>query len=86
MIPKGQIIHWRQYAPWLEDNQVEQDLIISRAEFEQNLHRKRRNKGFRTDVDSLLSPEIDWSFDDAMDAVLSEFIPKFPGDPWEGGD
>lgn len=49
MIPIGQIIHWRQYAPWLEDNQVEQDLIISRAEFEQNLHRKRRNKAFRTD-------------------------------------
>ena len=70
----------------MEDNQVEQDLILPRAEFEQNLHRKRRNKGFRTDVDSLLSPETAWSFDDAMDAVLSEFIPEVPGDPWEGSE
>src|ERR1700722_2645359 len=31
MIPKNFIIEWRQYAPWIFDEQVEQDLIISRA-------------------------------------------------------
>lgn len=31
MIPKNFIIEWRQYAPWISDAQVEQDLIISRA-------------------------------------------------------
>ncbi len=31
MIPKADIIAWRQFAPWVTDAQVEQDLIISRA-------------------------------------------------------
>lgn len=62
------------------------DNSISRAEFEQNLHDKRRNKGFRSDVGSLLAPDVDWAFDDAMEVVLSEFIAEFPGNPWDGGE
>jgi len=31
MIPKADIVAWRQIAPWVSDAQVEQDLIISRA-------------------------------------------------------
>jgi len=31
MIPLAQIIQWRQTAPWADDMQVEQDLILSRA-------------------------------------------------------
>jgi predicted nucleotidyltransferase component of viral defense system len=31
MIPKAYIDEWRQYAPWQDDYQVEQDLIICRA-------------------------------------------------------
>jgi predicted nucleotidyltransferase component of viral defense system len=31
MIPRAYISEWRQYAPWPEDYQVEQDLIISKA-------------------------------------------------------
>jgi len=31
MIPKADIVAWRQLAPWVSDAQVEQDLIISRA-------------------------------------------------------
>src|SRR5436189_506114 len=31
MIPEYCITEWRQKAPWSEDYQVEQDLIISRA-------------------------------------------------------
>ncbi len=31
MVPRNLIIEWRQYAPWVSDAQVEQDLIISRA-------------------------------------------------------
>lgn len=30
MIPIAHIIHWRQFAPWSDDLQVEQDLILSR--------------------------------------------------------
>ena len=31
MMPKNFIIEWRQHAPWISDEQVEQDLIISRV-------------------------------------------------------
>src|SRR3990167_3136926 len=31
MIPSKHIIHWRQYAPWVFQSQVEQDLVLSRA-------------------------------------------------------
>ena len=31
MIPKADIVAWRQFTPWVNDAQVEQDLIISRA-------------------------------------------------------
>jgi predicted nucleotidyltransferase component of viral defense system len=31
VIPKADIVAWRQFAPWVTDAQVEQDLIISRA-------------------------------------------------------
>lgn len=31
MIPIKQIIQWRQYAPWVFQSQVEQDLVLSRA-------------------------------------------------------
>jgi predicted nucleotidyltransferase component of viral defense system len=31
VIPRDYILEWRQHAPWPEDSQVEQDLVISRA-------------------------------------------------------
>lgn len=31
MIPKANITEWRAYAPWASDEQVEQDLILSRV-------------------------------------------------------
>lgn len=31
MIPKDYITAWRAHAPWRQDAQVEQDLVISRA-------------------------------------------------------
>lgn len=31
MIPEAFITHWRNVAPWPQDSQVEQDLILSRA-------------------------------------------------------
>jgi predicted nucleotidyltransferase component of viral defense system len=31
MISTANIMQWRKYAPWVDDTQVEQDLILSRA-------------------------------------------------------
>ena len=30
MIPKAHLVHWQRYAPWIEEIQIEQDLILSR--------------------------------------------------------
>lgn len=57
---------------------------VSRAEFERNLEEKRADDGFRTDIDPLLASRIDWSFDVALDAVLENYIARFPGEAWKG--
>jgi hypothetical protein len=31
MIPKADIVAWREHKPWIDDVQVEQDLLISRS-------------------------------------------------------
>ncbi len=31
MIPRDYVTEWRAHAPWVDDAQVEQDLVISRA-------------------------------------------------------
>lgn len=31
MIPQAMITEWREHAPWVEDNQVEQDLVLCRV-------------------------------------------------------
>lgn len=31
MIPKAMIAEWREFAPWVEDEQVEQDLVLSQV-------------------------------------------------------
>jgi len=31
MIPKASILEWQNVAPWQTDEQIEQDLIISRV-------------------------------------------------------
>jgi hypothetical protein len=45
MIPKADILAWRQAAPWVSDAQVEQDLIISRVLVRDGNHGKDRRYG-----------------------------------------
>lgn len=67
-----------------------QDLQVSRAEFEKNLHAKRKDRRFAADVFPLLASETDDGaatlFDPkaAFDRVLSELIALLPGAPWKG--
>lgn len=56
----------------------------SRAQFEENLHRKGSDPDFRADVPPLLRSEIDWDFDQAMSAVRERIVARLPGDPWAG--
>lgn len=34
MLPRAEIIAWRSEAPWASDDDVEQDLVITRAIFD----------------------------------------------------
>lgn len=43
MIPRGFIQHWRQQVPWIQDAQVEQDLVLSRALAEIFAHAQLRD-------------------------------------------
>jgi len=59
---------------------------VTRAQFEENLARKRRQPDFRDDMAPLLRPGFPWAFDVAMDSVLADLVAHLPGDPWKGED
>jgi predicted nucleotidyltransferase component of viral defense system len=56
---------------------------MTRAQFEANLHGKRSHPSFRTDVEPLLRPDINWNLDAAMDTVLEKLIARLPGEAWK---
>ena len=62
----------------------EEGQAVTRAQFEENLARKRVLHAFREDIIPLLRPGIDLDFEAAMDIVLGRIISKLPGDPWRG--
>ena len=57
---------------------------VSRAEFEQNLHGKSEDPGFRQDIVPLLRTDISWDFDEAMQDVLDLIVAKLDGESWKG--
>lgn len=59
---------------------------ITRAELELNLHEKLSDPMFVSDVGPLISPDVAWSIEDAVDYVTQEILPLLPGEPWRGGD
>jgi predicted nucleotidyltransferase component of viral defense system len=65
---------------------TEEGHSITRAQFEANLARKRKQPDFRDDVGPLLRPGFSWNFEAAMDAVLDNIVARLPGDPWKGDD
>lgn len=84
MIPFDYITEWRAEAPWTTEAQVEQDLILSRAELEMNLYEKLSDGTFLSDVTPLVAPDVAWSIEDAVGYVRREILPLLPGEPWKG--
>ena len=94
MIPRDYITEWRAAAPWVQDFQVEQDLVISRALVEIFSHsRLRGDLAFRgaTALYKLhLTPAARYSED--IDLVQTRAGPAGPMmdalravlDPWLG--
>lgn len=58
--------------------------MVTRAQFEANLHQKSNDADFRADMEALLSPEVSWHFDDALDKVRQQLIQRLPGEAWRG--
>ena len=94
MIPRDYITEWRAHAPWVQDFQVEQDLVISRArdghrvtraQFEKNIAGKLSDPEFAADIGPLLAAGFDWNIKTAAPIVLSRLIERLPGAPWKGG-
>ena len=61
-----------------------QELKVSRAELEANLHAKCKDSSFTEDVAPLIAPGAAWDADDAARYVLTELTPRVPGNPWKG--
>lgn len=64
---------------------IEHDgMRVSRAEFEENLHRKLADREFAADIAPLLASDVKWDCMAAGEYVLDTFVSLLPGDAWKG--
>lgn len=62
----------------------EEDLAVSRAEYEENLNSKLRNRSFLEDIEPLLPTGVSYDVAQAAALVGQRLIVKLPGEPWKG--
>ncbi len=60
MIPRDYITEWRAHAPWVQDFQVEQDLVISRALIRNVLYYSNAKKQCKIIQGNLNGKNIKW--------------------------
>ncbi len=58
--------------------------VVTRAQFEANLHEKASDADFRQDMLPLIRSGIKWDFEEAMDLVQQQLIDLLPGEHWKG--
>lgn len=56
----------------------------TRAQFEQNLHAKLRDRQFNADITPLLASNVQWEIGAAAEIVQAELLALLPGEPWQG--
>ena len=86
MIPRDYVTAWRATAPWVEDAQVEQDLVISRALVEMFSHPLlARSLAFRGGT-ALYKMYLgrEWDAIVAARVVTEMLLPRLPGQAWQG--
>lgn len=85
MIPRDYITEWRDQAPWVDDAQVEQDLVISRALIDIFSHETLRQAlAFRGgtalfklhDIGPLLASEYEWDLIAMSEKVNDSLISR----------
>ncbi|MEW6333649.1 MAG: nucleotidyl transferase AbiEii/AbiGii toxin family protein, partial [Thermodesulfobacteriota bacterium] len=62
----------------------QEGLAVSRAEFEENLDSKLRNRPFLEDIGPLLPTGVSYNAAQAGALTGRRLIAKLPGDPWKG--
>lgn len=62
------------------------NVSVSRAEFEKNLHGKKKDSVFNNDISPLLAvnSEKQYNVEHAYEMALKQFLPKLKGEPWQG--
>ena len=61
-------------------------LAVSRAEFEENLNDKLRNRSFLGDIQKLLPRGVSYDVAEAAPLVSQRLITHLRGDPWKGAE
>jgi hypothetical protein len=61
-------------------------LAVSRAEFEDNLNNKLRNRSFWGDIQQLLPRGVSYNITEAAPLVSQRLITHLRGDAWKGSD
>lgn len=64
----------------------QQNLNISKAQFEENLALKLSSELFIRDMDPLLVSGLSWDINDAAKHVKEKFLSSLPGESWKGAD
>ena len=57
---------------------------VTRAQFEQNIEGKLRDRQFTADIGPLLADGFSWDIEAAAASVGSQLIARLPGEPWKG--
>ena len=89
MINRTAIQQWSEHAPWIDNAQIEQDLIICRAlvaifsdeilASQLDMQEKMEDPEFTNDMQSLLRPGITFNPFDAYSLIYSTFIDRMEG-------
>ena len=89
MINRTAIQQWSEHAPWIDNAQIEQDLIICRAlvaifsdeilASQLDMQEKMEDSEFTNDMQSLLRPGITFNPFDAYSLIYSTFIDRMEG-------
>ena len=64
----------------------QQNLSISKTQFEENLTQKLSSELFIRDMNPLLVSGLNWDINDAAMLVKERFLSLLPGEPWKGAD
>jgi predicted nucleotidyltransferase component of viral defense system len=57
---------------------------ISRAQYEENIHNKKRSKKFLNDISPLLRPGQNYDMENGFELLEDKFISLLKGAPWKG--